>query len=119
LMGVSEIVSLSCPLNSSTYHLINESSLSFMKPGGWLINVSRGPVVDTEALLKALREGFFEGVALDVFEEEPPAENNEIRHFENVIFGSHNASNTLEASARVHARAIENLANGLGIEILI
>ena len=88
-----------------------------MKPGGWLVNVGRGAVVETPALVRALQNGILAGAAVDVLEEEPPASDDPIRSLANVIFGSHNASNTLEASARVHVRALKNLAHELGVEL--
>ncbi|HIG25030.1 MAG TPA: dihydrofolate reductase [Acidimicrobiia bacterium] len=117
LMQRSDIVSVNCPLNPSTYHLINDEHLELMKPGGWLVNVGRGAVVETPALVRALQSGILAGAAVDVLEEEPPASDDPIRGLSNVIFGSHNASNTLEASARVHVRALKNLAKELGVEL--
>ena len=64
-----------------------------------------------------LRSGHLAGAAVDVLEEEPPGPDNLIRGIDTVIFGSHNASNTVEASARVHKRSIANLARELGVEI--
>lgn len=117
LMARSDIVSVNCPLNPSTHHLINDQHLALMKPGGWLVNVGRGAVVETPALVRALQNGTLAGAAVDVLEEEPPAPDDPIRSLANVIFGSHNASNTLEASARVHVRALKNLAHELGVEL--
>lgn len=117
LMAMSDVVSVNCPLTPETHHLVDAARLATMRPGSWLVNTGRGDVVDTEALAEALRSGQLAGAAVDVLEEEPPAPDNPIRSAPNVIFGSHNASNTLEASARVHRRAIENLARELGVVI--
>lgn len=117
LMATSNVVSVNCPLTPETLHLVNGPRLASMPPGGYLVNTGRGDVVDTAALAEALRSGHLAGAALDVLEEEPPAPDNPIRGIETVIFGSHNASNTLEASARVHRRSIENLARELDVTI--
>jgi glyoxylate reductase len=80
-----DFVSLHVPLlretesNTPTYHLINEDSLRTMKPTAYLINTSRGPVVDEKALAKALRERWIAGAALDVFEKEPLAKDSPLR----------------------------------------
>lgn len=117
LMATSDIVSVNCPLNAQTHHLVNADRLASMPPGGYLVNTGRGDVVDTVALANALRSGHLAGAAVDVLEEEPPSPDNPIRGIDSVIFGSHNASNTYEASARVHRRSIENLARELGVAI--
>ena len=117
LMATSHVVSVNAPLNDSTRHLVNAERLQSMPAGGYLVNTGRGEVVDTAALAAVLRSGHLSGAAVDVLEEEPPGPDNPIRGIDSVIFGSHNASNTLEASARVHKRSIANLARELGVEI--
>ena len=117
LMSTSDVISVNCPLNAATHHLVNETSLATVRRGAYLVNTGRGDVVETVALADALRSGQVAGAAVDVIEEEPPGPDNPIRSAPNVIFGSHNGSNTLEASARVHRRSIENLARELGVEI--
>lgn len=117
LLGTSNIISINCPLNSQTHHMFDEDAFMKIKTGTWLINVGRGGVIKTTALITALENKVVAGVALDVLEEEPLKSNSPLSRFTNVIFGSHNASNTLEASARVHIRAIQNLANELNVEI--
>ena len=117
LMATSHVVSVNAPLNDSTRHLVNAERLQSMPAGGYLVNTGRGEVVDTAALAALLCSGHLAGAAVDVLEEEPPSPDNPIRSIDTVIFGSHNASNTLEASARVHKRSIANLARELGVEI--
>ena len=117
LLSTSDVVSLHCPLTPETRHLLNARSLAAMKPGSYVVNTGRGDLIDTAALAAVLRSGRLAGAALDVLEEEPPSSSNPILDTDNVILGSHNASNTLEASARVHRRAIINLAHALGREL--
>lgn len=117
LIATSDVISVNCPLNSQTHHLVNAARLATVRQGAYLVNTGRGDVVETVALADALTSGRLAGAAVDVLEEEPPSPDNPIRSAPNVIFGSHNGSNTLEASARVHRRSIENLARELGVEI--
>ena len=117
VLSTSDVVSLHCPLAPDTRHLLNARRLAAMKPGAFVVNTGRGGLIDTTALAAALRSGRLAGAALDVLEEEPPSPSNPMLHAGNVILGSHNASNTLEASARVHRRALANLARALGREI--
>lgn len=117
LMSTSDVISVNCPLTPETFHLVDARRLALVRPGAYLVNTGRGDVVDTVALAAALVDGRLAGAALDVLEEEPPSAANVIRTAPNVVFGSHNASNTLEASARVHRRAIENLARELGVQL--
>ena len=71
LLATSDVVSLHVPMTSDTHHLIDREALVNMKPSAYLINTSRGPVVDEDALVLALREGLIAGAALDVYEREP------------------------------------------------
>jgi D-3-phosphoglycerate dehydrogenase len=115
LLGTSDVVSLHLPLTRETNHLINEPALGLMKPGAWLINISRGALVDEHALIAALNAGRIGAAALDVFEEEPVSADNPLLAMENVIVGSHNGSNTTEAVARTTEMAVANLIKGLGL----
>ena len=71
LLKTADVISLHCPLNKSTHHLIGEKELAIMKSSSYLINTARGPVVDEQALANALEKEMIAGAALDVFEDEP------------------------------------------------
>jgi len=113
LLSVSDIVSIHVPLTKDTYHLINEERLRRMKKTAYLINTARGPVVDTNALVKALREGWIAGAALDVFEQEPLPPDHPLTKFDNVVLAPHIASATIEARQRMAELAARNLISVL------
>ncbi len=117
VLSTGDVVSLHCPLTRDTRHLLDADRLAAMKPGAFVVNTGRGGLIDTAALAAALRSGRLAGAALDVFEDEPPGPSNPIRGCGNVILGSHNASNTRQASARTHRRAVANLARALGLQV--
>lgn len=117
LLSISDIVSVHVPLTKDTYHLINEERLRKMKKTAYLINTARGPVVDTEALVKALREGWIAGAALDVFEQEPLPPGHPLTKFDNVVLAPHIASATIEARQRMAELAAKNLVAVLKGEI--
>jgi D-3-phosphoglycerate dehydrogenase / 2-oxoglutarate reductase len=115
LLAASDFVSVNCPLNEGTFHLLDNSAFARMRPGVYLVNTARGAVVDTTALAAALESGRVAGAALDVMEREPPPPGDHLLSLPQVVLGSHNASNTIEASRRVHLQAIENLIRSLGL----
>ena len=85
----ADIVSISCPLTPETRHLVNAERLALMKPTAYLINTSRGPVVDQKALTRALQERRIAGAGLDVLEQEPPDPADPILALDNVILAPH------------------------------
>lgn len=87
----SDIVVLTLPLTDSTYHLINSEKISVMKDSAILVNISRGAVVDTEALVNALENNKLSGAVLDVFEEEPLPENSSLWKAKNTVITPHNS----------------------------
>ena len=89
LMNRSDFVVVACLLNNETRHLLNPTRLALMKPTAYLINVARGPIVDEEALIAALREERIAGAGLDVFEQEPPDPANPLFAMDNVISTAH------------------------------
>ena len=109
----SDFISLNCNLTEQNYHLLNKDAFSRMKRGVFIVNTSRGPLIDEGALIQALAEQKVAGAALDVFEKEPLPENSPLRYFDTCIFGCHNSSNTREAVARVNELTIKNLIDGL------
>ncbi|WP_456435394.1 hydroxyacid dehydrogenase [Thermovibrio ammonificans] len=132
LLSRSDIVSLHVPYLPSTHHLINRENIKLMKKGSYLVNTSRGAVVETEAIVEALKEGRLAGVALDTFEGEEVWTEEELiifrgekdvspevlkkaietfalAQFDNVILSPHNAYNTHEAIMRILTKTLKNL----------
>ena len=108
----SDFLSLHCPLTDRTHHLINADALRQMKPQAILINVARGGVVDTQALYKALTEGWIAGAGLDVLEQEPIAGGNPlgtIQDSSRLIITPHLAWASTEARERVVAEVYQNI----------
>jgi lactate dehydrogenase-like 2-hydroxyacid dehydrogenase len=113
LLQISDFISLHVPLTSDTHHLINVDSLKKMKTSVLLINTSRGPVVDTQALIQALREGWIGGVALDVSDPEPLPPHHELFSLNNCLVVPHIGSATWHTRQRMAELACENLLAGL------
>jgi glyoxylate reductase len=109
LLETSDVVSLHVNLDPSTHHLIGARELALMKPTAWLINTSRGQVVDQQALTAALRDGTIAGAALDVLDPEPPAPDDPLLAMENVIVLPHVGSATVETRAAMRDMAVRNL----------
>ena len=97
----SDYVSLHCPLTPATRHLINADTLVLMKPTAFLINTSRGALIDEPALIKALQEHKIAGAGLDVQETEPPVEDNPLYTLDNVILTPHMGWKGLETRQRL------------------
>ena len=109
LLSESDYVVLAVPLTEQTRHLIGTEELRAMKPTAVLINISRGPVVDEEALVQALKEGWIGGAGLDVFEREPLPEDSELWGMENVILTPHISGGTERYFERAVPIFCENL----------
>jgi len=89
LFREADVLSVSCPLNDETHHIVNAERLALMKRGAYLINTSRGPVVDEKALTKVLQERRIGGAGLDVFEQEPSPAENPLYKLDNVLLTPH------------------------------
>lgn len=100
LMAEADFVTLHCPLNKETRHLIGERQLSLMKKSAYLVNLARGGVVDEAALHAVLNEQRIAGAAIDVMEIEPPSRDNPLIRLGNVIFTPHIGGSTREAQKR-------------------
>ena len=109
LLRTSDIVSLHTPLNASTHHMIGERELGLMKPSAILVNTARGPVVDETALYNVLKAGAIAGAGLDVFDREPPAEDNPLFTLDNVILTAHLAGPTFESNTARVRNAFDNV----------
>jgi glyoxylate reductase len=113
LLATSDVVSLHCPMTEDTRHLINEKSLMRMKRTAFLINTSRGPVVDEAALARALRDSRLAGAALDVYEREPIV-HPDLLPLENALLIPHLASATTETRTAMADLAASNALAVLG-----
>jgi len=94
ILAQSDFLSISCPLNNETFHLIGENELRKMKKTAFLINTARGPVVNETALTRALKEGWIQGAAIDVFEQEPTPPDNPLLKMDSVIVAPHAIGHT-------------------------
>lgn len=119
LLRQADFISLQVPLTRETHHLIGREALAKMKPGAYLINCSRGALVDEEALVEALRCGHLAGAGLDTFEgieifaEQPPVPRHALVGLENVILTPHVSGLSLQASQDCTRTGIENLVSVL------
>ena len=89
LFREADVLSVSCPLNDATHHIVNAERLALMKPTAYLINTARGPVVDEKALTAVLQERRIAGAGLDVFEQEPSPTDNPLYQLDNVLLTPH------------------------------
>jgi glyoxylate reductase len=108
LLTSSDVVSLHVPLTPATRHLVDRRVILRMKRGAYLVNTSRGPVVDEAALAWALREGLIAGAALDVYEQEPHV-HPDLLGLENVVLAPHLGSATVETRTAMADLAARNV----------
>ena len=117
LLKEADYITLHVPLTKDTYHLIGERELNMMKPTAYLINTSRGAVVDQRALYRALKERRIAGAALDVFEKEPIDQDDPLLELDNVVLTPHIGSASVETRKKMAMMAAENLVSVLrGVE---
>ncbi len=112
LLGTADFVSLHVPLSADTTHYIGESELRQMQSTAYLLNTARGPIVDEEALIRALQEGWIAGAALDVFEDEPNVPLA-LMELENVVLVPHIGSASVATRTRMAVVAAQNLMAAL------
>ena len=118
LMRSADVVMTACPLTAETHHLINADNLALMKPTAYVINVTRGGVIDESALIEALKAGKIAGAGLDVVEIEPLAEDSPLRNMDNVVLSPHWAGISQQSPSRFAALFCENLRRYLNGEPL-
>jgi D-3-phosphoglycerate dehydrogenase len=109
LLAVSDIVCVHTPLDVDTRALVGAAEMERMKPGAFLINAARGPIVDEHALVDSIRSGHLAGASLDVFEVEPLPRDSPLRGLENVILAPHRGGATVEADERLLQVVGDNL----------
>ena len=106
-LSEADFLVFSCPLNLATRNIFNGSLLPKLKPGVGIINVSRGGLIDEDALAGALASGLVGGAAFDVYQTEPLPEDSPFRQYDSCILGSHNGSTTIDAIRRVSELSIQ------------
>jgi len=109
LFKESDFISVHVPLMNQTYHMVNEEKLRLMKKTAYLINNSRGAVIDEKALYRALKKEWIAGAGLDVFEGEPTQLDNPLLKLDNVVVAPHISSSSHETRSRMAEMAAENL----------
>lgn len=115
-LSEADFLIFTCPLTDATRHMFNHDLLERLKPGVRIINVARGPIIDETALVKGLENGTVHSAALDVFEVEPLLADSPLRGFDNVLYGSHNGSNSVDAVRKVSRLAVKTIADFLKSE---
>jgi len=111
LLESSDVVTLHVPLTHETRHLIGRAELARMKSSAILVNTTRGAVVDERALIEALRDGQIGGAGLDVFDPEPPAPDNPLLSFDNVVVTPHVAGGSGASLSRIFAFGWQNIVD--------
>jgi D-3-phosphoglycerate dehydrogenase len=109
----SDFISIHCPLNEATRHLLGEREFRKMEKKPIIINTSRGPIIDEKALIGALQEGWISGAGLDVLEKEPPDPGNPLLKMENVVFSPHIGFYSVESISELKRRTAKNVVDVL------
>ncbi len=109
LLSQSDLITLHVPLTRKTRAMISDRELDMMKPSAFIINASRGPVVDEKALYQALKNGRIAGAGLDVLEQEPPSDDNPLFELDNVFITPHMAGFSYETNVRAADFAYSNI----------
>jgi D-3-phosphoglycerate dehydrogenase len=113
IFSISDFISIHIPCTKENHHIVNKDILGMMKKSSFIINTSRGGIIDEDALAVVLEEGKIAGAALDVFENEPPKADNALLKLKNVILTPHSAALTKESSRRMAMHAAEGVADVL------
>ncbi len=108
MLGAMDIVSVNCPHTPATYHLLNSQRLKHLKPGAFIVNTSRGEVIDENALARALEKGELAGAGLDVFENEPTI-NPRLLDLDSVVLLPHLGSATIEGRLEMGEKVLINI----------
>jgi len=119
LLGSSDIVTLHCPSTAQTKKLLNRETIQHMKRGSLVINLARGDLIDTAAMIEALQSGLWSGVAIDVCDPEPIPIDSPLRSMSNVIAASHIASASPKAVRKLRESAAQHVANALSNKPLV
>lgn len=109
LLRRSDFVVLACDLNPTSFHILDRKDFALFKPSAFLVNIARGALVVTAALVEALREHRLGGAGLDVFEDEPLPKDSPLRGFDNVVLNAHNAFNADTAVEAVNENTVRQL----------
>ena len=105
----SDYIIVACPLNKNTKYLLNKEKILKSKKGVYIINISRGGIINENDVNELQENEFINGIAFDVFENEPLDKNHNLKKFPQNMFGSHNGSNTIEAVNKVSLLCIEKI----------
>ena len=108
MLAHMDIISINCPHTPATFHLLSERRLKLVKPHAYIVNTSRGEVIDENALTRLLASGKISGAGLDVFEHEP-AVNPKLLNLKNVVLLPHMGSATLEGRLDMGEKVIVNI----------
>lgn len=111
MAGTSDVLFVCCPLTEATYHMVDKAVLDAMPKNSYVINVTRGPIVDLEALQEALDEGKIAGAGLDVTEPEPLPADHPLWSYDNVLISPHTAGASQYRVGRVQERVIRNIGH--------
>jgi phosphoglycerate dehydrogenase-like enzyme len=119
MLAECDYIVVALPLTAQTTHLIGAAELKALKPSAYLVNIARGPIIDEEALIEALRQGWIAGAGLDVFEQEPLPADSPLWTMENVLISRLVAGFTPRYDERATALFAENLTRYLSGESLL
>jgi D-3-phosphoglycerate dehydrogenase / 2-oxoglutarate reductase len=113
MLPYCDFVTLHCPGGAETRHIMNEHTISLMKPTAYLLNTARGTVIHEASLIQALQSGKIAGAAMDVFDPEPPKPDNPLLHMENVIVTPHYCAMTEESLYNMATMVAQGVLDGL------